>query len=112
MANSIRRQQAVGGCGCGLDLVRIRIDDLVGNRRPQHVQNVRKYQHDRNEDQKYHDRVRDAVSHALDGVENSLHHRLGRRLIQGLARLDHGCSPLLGVAADLWIKVAAATAPG
>jgi hypothetical protein len=72
---------------------------------------VLKHQHDRDEHEKYHDRVWDAVSHALDGVENSLHHRLGRCCVQGLARLDHGCGPLPGVAADPWVTAAAATAP-
>ena len=50
VANSVCRQQAVGDGGCGLDLVRIRIDDLVGNSCPQHVQNVREHQHECDKD--------------------------------------------------------------
>ncbi|MGX1400493.1 hypothetical protein AB7M70_009902 [Bradyrhizobium japonicum] len=38
MTNSIRRQQAIGGRGRGLDLVSIRVDDLIGDACPQHVE--------------------------------------------------------------------------
>ncbi len=89
--DAVHGQQAAGGGGRVLDLVGVRIDDLIGDAQSEHVEDVRQYDHDADQDDEDDDRMRDPVADALDDVEDSLH--AGRR--RGAGHLSHRMHPLI-----------------
>jgi hypothetical protein len=58
--------------------VRLRVDDLVGDRHPEEVEHVRQHDHTGDQDQEDHDRMRHLVADPLDHVEDLLHSPFGR----------------------------------
>ncbi len=75
-ADAVRVEQIADAGGRDLDLVGDRIDALVADRRAEHAEHGGKHDDDRDQDQEDDDRMGNHVPHALDSVEESLHHGL------------------------------------
>ncbi len=105
-----RQQTPRGGC-CRLELVGLRIENLIGDARSQHVQELGEHDDDGDEDQKNHRRVRDLVSHPLDHIQEFLHGALRRR--DGMAD-THGGGPfwVTNSVGDPLVRAAEARARG
>ncbi len=77
-AESLHRQQAVDDRGRGDRLVRLQVDDLVGDAGSQQMEDVRQHDDDGGHQQEDDGRMRNLVADDLDAIEQLLQERLVR----------------------------------
>ena len=72
-ADAFGRQEALDGGRGGLDLAGLRVSRLVGDARPQQIEDVGEHGDQGDQEHEDHHRVRDLVADPLHGIEHAGH---------------------------------------